>query len=510
MKDLRSVKRVFVLVLLLMLLFSFAGCEVSSEDETTSPAEEETEVLIPGGSLSVPYVSTDSLNPYYCTTVANSSLSSLVYRYLYRLDTSVTPVKDLARSESLSGLTLKVYITPELVFSDGGKLTAEDVCYSFQCAKKSELYSQLLRGISSCTAEGEDCAVFTLAYEDVNVLNALTFPIVKNGTASSEDFLPIGNGFYQYSQDGIRLSLKANLKYAGELPEIGTVRLTDVNANTAPENLVGTSELDFFYTDLSDSDVTGVNCASTGIYLNNLVYLGINHENVNLVLASFRQALSFALDRQIIAENAFRGYARGAVVPFNTSWSGYTSCLSASSLLLTSDGEKTQTLLSERGFGTDGTAFSLSLLCSESSAFIRSTANEIAASLKPYNIEVTVSFLDSTSLKNAVEAGAYDMYIAEIKIPDTMDLSAFFSSGGAASYGMKLDLLNCDEAYFRYRKGEITIDDFIAAFNSEMPFIPLVYRNGRFLYTRDITSTLSAAEDFFYSDIYKWTFAKGE
>ncbi|MBE6789798.1 MAG: hypothetical protein E7535_01240 [Ruminococcaceae bacterium] len=509
MKGSVSVKRCFILFLSLLMIFSLASCGGTSE-ETTAPMEEEPEIEIPGGSLSVPYVSSDPLNPYFCESVANNALTSLVYRYLYRLDTSFTPVKDLAKTESLTGLSLKVYIVPDLVFSDGSLLSAEDVCYSFMCAKSSRLYSGLLGGISSCEAEGSDCVVFSLKEEDINVLNCLIFPIVKNGTAASAELLPVGNGFYQFSQDGIRLSLKANLRYWGALPEIGTVRLTDIEGNTAPENLVATTELDFFYTDLSDSNVSTVNCAGTGVYLNNLVYLGINHNNVNLGLFSFRQALSYAIDRQSVAENAFRGYARGAAVPFNTSWSGYTSCLSSSSLSFTAQPEKTQTLLSERGFGADGTAFSLRLLCGENSAFIRSTANEIAASLKPFNIDVAVSFLDSDSLERAVRAGEYDMYIAEIKLPDNMELSAFFSPTGAASWGMRFDVMNCDEAYFRYKKGEISLDDFIAAFNAEMPFIPLVYRNGRFLYTRDVTSALSASEDFFYSDINKWSFIKGE
>lgn len=491
-------------------MFSFSCCNPDTAEETTAPYEEEPELQIPGGSLSVPYVASDSLNPYFCESVANNALTSLVYRYLYRLDTSFTPVKDIAKTESLSGLSLKVYIVPDLVFSDGSNLSAEDICYSFLCAKNSRLYSENLKGIDSCTAQGDDCVAFELRYEDTNILNCLIFPIVKSGTAATEDLLPTGNGFYQYSQDGIRLSLKANLRYWGTLPEIGTVRLTDIEGNTAPENLVATTELDFFYTDLSDSNVSTVNCAGTGVYLNNLVYLGINHSNVNLVLASFRQAISYAIDRQSIAENAFRGYARGAAVPFNTSWSGYTSCLSSSALSFSAQTEKTQTLLSERGFGTDGQAFSLRLLCGENSAFIRSTANEIAASLKPFNIEVTVSFLDSASLERAVKAGEYDMYIAEIKLPENMELDAFFSPTGAASYGMLFDNLNCDEAYFRYKKGEISLDDFIASFNTEMPFIPLVYRNGRFLYTRDVTSALSASEDFFYSDINNWSFAKGE
>ena len=487
------------------MIFSVSACDTVGEEKPTA-SEEEAEVEIPGGSLSVPYLSTDSLNPYFCESVLNCALTSLTYRYLYTLDTAFTPQKDIAVSESISGLVLKVYINPDLVFADGSALTSEDVKYSFDCAKASQRYSASLAGLLSCYTDGGSTVIFDLAYTDVNVLNSLCFPIVKKSTAATKDSLPTGNGFYQFHEDGIRLSLKANLRYAGELPEIGTVRLTDVKGNLSPSNLVGTGEIDFYYTDLADADASGSNCSSTGIYLNNLVYMGINHSNINLVLASFRQALSYAIDRQKIAENAFMGYARAAVVPFNTSWQGYSSSLSASTLSFAAAPEKTQQLLSARNFGTNGTALDLVLVCSEGNAFIRNTANEIVAMLSPFNVNITINLLSPENLKKTVEAGAYDLYIAEIKLPSTMDLSQFFSAEGKAAYGMIADNLNCDEAYFRYRNGEINLDDFIAAFNTDMPFIPLVYRNGRFLYTRDITSELIASENFLYKGAHMLTF----
>lgn len=500
------VKKISAVFLALALFLSLAACDGSGEELTTA-AEEETEAVIPGGSLSVPYYSTDSLNPFYCETVLNCALTSLTYRYLYTLDTSFSPVKDIALSESLSGLVLKVYINPDLVFSDGSALSAEDVKYSFDCAKYSKRYKASLAGITSCYSESDSCVVFELSSYDINVTACLTFPIVKNGTAADADALPTGNGFYQFNRDGIRLTLKANLRYAGTLPEIGTVRLTDVKGNATPANLVGTQEIDFFYSDLSDADTSGVNCSATGIYLNNLVYMGVNHANVNLVLASFRQALSYAIDRQSLSENAFMGYARAAAVPFNTSWSGYARSLSSSTLSLNSDVMKSQELLAERSFGVDGHPLDLVLVCNESNAFIRNTANEIAAALKPCNVNITIQLLSSEDLKNAVQSGAYDLYIAEIKIPANMDLSEFFTYGGSASYGMIFDNLTCDEAYFRYKKGEITLDDFISLFNADMPFIPLAYRNGRFLYTRDVTSELTASEGFFFKGIDSLTFS---
>ncbi len=509
MKDLTYVKKITAFILSLLVMLSFSSCGENINEEETTEEVITNEEVIPGGSLSVPYTSQDSLNPYYCTSVLNHALTSLVYRSLYKFDASFSVVRDLAVAESVNADSIKVSIIPDLVFSDEGRVTADDVVYSFECAKKSSLYSEALSGFSSCTALDDEATVlFTLSSPDINAINGLIFPIVKKGTATSEDFLPIGNGFYKYFQDGIRLSLKANLKYAGELPEIGTVRLSDVKGNLNPENLLSTKEIDFCYKDLSDANITDTNTSGTAIYLNNLVYMGVNHYNINLVLASFRQAISFAIDRTVIADSAFMGYARAAVVPFNTSWQGYSSSLSASSLSFGAFPAKTQELLGERGFGKDGNPLDLVLVCSEGNAFIRNTANIIVNALKEFNINVTLQLLSPENLKSAVTAGAYDLYIGEIKIPATMDLTQFFTYGGNASYGINFENLTVDEDYFRYKKGEISLDDFITTFNNDMPFIPLAYRNGRFLYTRRITSELTASENFFFSDICKWTFSE--
>ncbi len=505
MKALSLSKKLISLVLGIAFILSLTGCADAGNEETTLPPEEET-LAIPGGSLSVPYIASDSLNPFFAQTLPNSTLTSLIYRYLYTLDTAFTPVRDIAVTENISGKNVRVFINPDLVFSDGSALTPEDVKYSFDCAKASSKYSASLGGVSSCKAEDEKSVVFDLEYEDVNVLSVLTFPIVKKGTAATKDMRPVGNGFYQFNEDGIRLTLKANLRYSGTLPSIGTVRLTDVSKNTSPANLVGTGELDFCYSDLADSDVSGVNCSATGVYLNNLVFMGVNHNNVNMVLSSFRRALSLAIDRQSIAENAFMGYGRGATVPVNTSWREYSSSLSAATLSLGADGAKTEELLAERGFGINGNTLELLLVCNEGNAFIRNAANEIAAALKDYNVNITIQLLSPDNLRSAVQAGEYDLYIAEIKIPANMDLSEFFSYGGSASYGIIPDNITCDEVYFSYRKGEKTLDEFISAFCADMPFIPLAYRNGRFLYTRDVISELSCPESFFFSGMDKLTF----
>ncbi len=508
MKGLIYVKKITALILAGLFVISLASCDTGEVNEEITTEEQVTEIPLPGGSLSVPYTSLDSLNPFYIKTVLNSCLVSLIYRSLYRINTAFMPEADLAASESLTGRTLKVYLTEELVFPDGAMLTAADVVYSYEKAKESYLYANTLENISSCKEGEGNSIIFTLNEADVNALAALTFPVVKKGTAESEDFLPVGNGYYQFSQDGIRLSLKANLKYAGEVPSVGTIRLTDVKGNTSAESLVSSGEIDFYYSDLSDSNITGVNSGVTNVYLNSLVYLGVNHANVNLLLASFRQALSYAIDRPGIVENAYRGFARSTVSPFNISWEKFSAV--SSDISLSQDALKASELLSARGFGADGISMELKLICNEGSSFMRNTASLIAGALEEHNINVTIKLLSSEGMKEAVAAGAYDLYLAEIKLPATMDLSQFFSPEGNASYGIDLGSCSSDEAYFSYKSGDGSMEDFLSAFMAEMPFIPILYRNGRLCYTRSATCEINAAEGNIFSDINIWTFSAKE
>lgn len=497
--------------LLTVTLFS-AGCtkrppQPDDEDFITEETEEEEEEPVPGGSLAVPYTTADSLNPFYCKSVTNSSLMSLIFRSLYYPDSSYVPVRDIAESESLKGQILEVRLTNDLDFSDGSPITAQDVKYSFDCAKKSVCYAQVLRGINTCLVNDSFNLTFELEHPDINVLNALYFPIVKRGSATTETSLPIGSGYYRFTQDGIRLSLSANMKYAGKIPEVGTIRLVDTVGNEVPEHLVDTGEIDFFYSDLADANTNRVYSSVTNVYLNNLVYIGVNSDSPIMGLTDLKQAFSYALNRQAICENAFRGFARAAVLPFNISWKELSVSQFAASLSLGGDPAKAEKMFAERGIGKDLNPATVNLICSDSNSFIRNAASLIASALEPYNVIVNVMPMSPAKLEDTVKNGVYDLYIAELKIPANMDLTEFFTPDGAAVWGMKLDQIVSDDMFFKYRNGEVSMDEFLEVFWAEMPFIPLCFRNGRFCYTRDITSDLSATENRIYGGIPEWTYA---
>lgn len=508
MKDLFShkrVKRAAALFLAAVLLLSFSSCRNGGGQTNDPESENETEA-IPGGSLSVPYTAADSLNPFFMTSVMNSSLISLLFESLYYLDSGYEIQKELAESETVSAGSVKVNIAPGVVFSDGTPLTADDVVYSFGLALKSALFAEQLSGIESCTAASDLTVMFKLSRADVNVLNALTFPIVKNGSANTAAALPTGSGTYKFYMDSIRLSLICNMKSRDEIPSIGTIRLTQVPENSTLETLVDTGELDFCYSDLSSGSAKITYSPVRYIYLNNFVFLGVNSASVNLKLPDLRRAVAYAIDRQDIVESGFQGFARSATVPFNTSWTEVSKAKAASSISFYADTVKAGELFEKYGAGTEENMIYMTLICPDSNSFLRNAAGVVAKQLGQYSVTVTVELLNADDYIAALEAGNYDLYMGEIKIPRTMDLSAFFTAEGAASYGIDLAGTRSAEVYFKYRSGDLSLNDFLTVFTEELPFIPLCFRNGRMCCTTDIENTVGTSEGRLFGDIALWKF----
>ena len=496
-------KRLVPALLCAALLFSLAACGAPRNDAETTVEETTADPGVPAGSVAVPYLPSDSLNPFFVTTVTNAALTSLYCRGLYYLDPGFNAVNDIALSEIVSVENVKVKLRPGQVFSDGSAVTAEDVVYSFGRARQSALYGEQLRDIDDCAAADEGTVLFSLEQPDVNVRSALIFPVVKKGTADKADALPVGNGHYCFSQDGIRLSLVCNSFCEGDLPPVGIVRLTEVTENTVTETLVDAGEITFCYSDLSHGSAKRTYAAATDVYLNNLVFLGVNKKNVNFGIAEMRRALSLALDRQEIVSAGFQNYARAAVLPFNTSWSALVDSPVAAEQSFRADLETADALMRPYGAGTDGTECYVTLLCPESNSFLRNTAGVIVKQLAKLNVTVTVETVSKYEYFEALETESYDLYLGEIKLTPAMDLSPFLNYG-SASYGIDPEEGGLNETYFRYRGGEADIDAFLQAFLEEMPFIPLCFRNGRMCYSSDVSAVSGVSEYRLFGDIDKW------
>ena len=136
-------------------------------------------------------------------------------------------------------------------------------------------------------------------------------------------------------------------------------------------------------------------------------------------------------------------------------------------------------------FTLNGEAIKLEVLVNSENSSRMYAAEAVKNSLRRAGVQAEVVSVSAEEYNARITSGKFDLYIGEVKLPKNFDMSAFFTDGAAASYG--IDAASPTKAkYAEYKAGTASISDFIAVFESDMPIIPLVYRCGLLCYTSSL------------------------
>lgn len=497
----RLIKRAAALLLAVCLCAVFTGCDktVVSTQADTSPDEKNHVSSVSAETLRLGCSGDDSLNPYFMTTDLNTDLISLVFEPLFYADDSFCAVSALALSYKQNSKTLTVRLDTSAAFSDGVQFSSADVVYSFNLAKASQNYQAELATVVSASATAADTVTFTLSGAYRNAADALTFPIVKSGTAQNADSVPLGTGLYRYNTGGELLKLVYNPYCRKPEPNIKTIEVTEIPVSSTLIHVLESGDIDAFFDDLSSGSYSHANAPSTKTNLTNLVFLGMNSASYGLSSTAFRQAVYYAINRQSIVKNSFKNYAVESYTPYHPEWHMITDekyDLSA----LTLDYSKAKTLLQNAGFTGK---VNLKLIVYTGNNFKVAAAREIQASLQNIGINVTIQELTWENYKLALSGGSYDFYIGEIKLPTDMNLSALFGSGSAVCGIGTADTTAA--AYGEYENGNISLAAFTDSFLQNMPFAPICFRHGALVYSDKISPAADCDMGNAYKNIYEWT-----
>lgn len=503
-----------VLLIIALLAGTFSACS----DADTNPSEESgvqggqssPSDKTPKGDITLCYSKSDSLNPFFAQGITNQMLATIFCDPLFKVDNTFTPTGVIAESTEINDKRVTVTLK-NTQFSDGSTVSASDVKYSFDLAKKSTAYSASLSNVASASVSGSK-VVFTLSATDKYVKNVLTFPIVKSGTADDEDSLPIGSGRYKLDGTAQNPYFSVNTKNsAGNSAHFQTLSLLNLPDSDALINSLQIGNTDFIFDDLSSGSYKRINATVKEVSLNNMVFLGVNSSNEFLENDAIRQAISAAIDRSTIATTAYQGHGVASSLPFHPSWSE----LASASINSSSDYDKTQaeTILKEAGITEKNNKnillfnekpITLKLIVNENNSFRNEAAVLISQQLEKIGFDVTVSVLSNANYLSAIQKGQYDLYLGEIKLSDNMDLNPLLKKGGSAFYGIKTDNAAIS-AYESFRSSETTLAQFCDTFSTSLPFIPLCFRNGVSAYSSDISSdVISYDSDKFYN-IEQWS-----
>lgn len=487
-------KKLAALILIFALIFTiFGGCKDNNPSQSDDPIGVSNISDQKEGILKLAYSKADLLDPFTSSMSANLQILGLIYDGLYKLDGGYEPIPVIAKSSIVSGTTINVTLD-SCVFSDGSAVTASDIVYSFEQARYSPSHSAKLKNFEAATISASNILIFTLKSPDPYALSCLTFPIVKSG---SQGELPVGCGRYVPQESGESIYLVVNTKRAGFNPAIKTIMLVPVRDSSSIESSLEIGNTGFYFNDLSSGTYLRINAQTVDMGINNFIYLGINSAGEVFSNASIRQALNLAVNRNEIATTAFQGHARQAYSPFNPDW----YALASKDLVISVDYEKAAALIAQSGVDIKGKE--ISLLFNKDNQFKLEAAEFIKGYLEKLGFTVKLKDYTADYYAEAVELGAYDLYIGEVRLSPNMDLSPLF--GGEVSYGINPECASAAR-YAQLLSGKCELMDFINTFNEDLPFIPICYRNASASYTNSMKGDFNGCDSDVFYDIETWSF----
>lgn len=484
-------KKLISIFLIFVMCFSLASCSFKPSGTSGDGRSKKPKAVNEELSISLPYSKGDTFDPFNCETINNFSLMPLVYSGLYKLDKASNALPDIAQSSIISADSITITVS-DAKFSDGTPVTANDVASSFERAKKSANYEQTLSGISSVRISASNIVIFYLTVPDQFAVNCLTFPVIKAG---SDDEMPTGAGRYYFKTVNDEISLLKNPYKTGFNPHITNISLIAINDSEGMKSSLEIGNTAFYFDYMSDGKYYRLNAYTKEFAVNSLMFVGMNNFNSIFSLPQVRQAVNLAVNRDEIASVAFRGHATVTYSPFSPDWNR----LSADEIAFSQNIETAKQLIEESGI--DVAQRTISLLVNADNDFKCEAANLVKGYLEELGFTVDVKEYTTDYFLEMIDIGGFDLYIGEVNLTGNMNLSCLFahengfgvdSEGGASvSYG-------------NYLNSQCELMDFINAFNDDVPFVPVCYRNAVAYYTNSIKANYECCCYDLYYDIESW------
>ena len=505
-------KKLIALLLCMALLAGMsAGC--AEEDDTVRvptgdgiAAPEETEPTVPDGTepketyqIVMAYYAELGLNPYTCVDYTNRAVFPLLYQSLFVTDMQSNTYPLLCESYVMSAdmKNYTFYLMPEARFSDGEKVEGTDVTASLLAAMSSGYYAGRFSHVKSIsnTRDGGVLIQLDTAYENLPLL--LDIPIVKKEQVNAE--MPIGSGPYALRTMGDNTALYRNANWWCEAqlpidqqiiplsPAVDTVDIRD-QFEFFDVSLVLADPCSAFYAEYR-CDYELWDCES-GVF----VYLGCNTEDGVFAKEEIRSALTYAIDRDTLAEEYYNGFGQPTVLPAPPQ-SPYYDTILASAYTYQS------TRFSQAVIQNGEKDSEITLLVNSDDTLRVQAARAIGEMLTQCGLKVKLKEETSDDYYQALRMKEYDLYMGQTRLSPNLDLTEFFHQDGKLSFGP----MN-EAAIYTYclmaleNSGNYT--DLYEMILNDGRLCPLLFRNYAVYASRGMLEDLAPARDnLFYYDL---------
>ena len=346
-----------------------------------------------------------------------------VYQHLVQLAPNGSIVPMLARSYQWSNgnKTITFTLQPHVKFSNGDPLTAQDVVYSINrviAPKSTYPYAALMGKVASVTAPTSSTVAVTLSApnnEWLYQLAAYSNGVILDPKATSVIATqPVGTGPYKFSNfvPNYSVTLAANSGYWGSTkPALSTVTFRYFSNSDAENSALDSNQIQVI-DNLPNPPDTKQFTSNGAVKIvhgptNGKIQLTLNDNSGPLKNTLVRQAISYAIDKQVILTTVGAGY--GTVIGSDTvpgdPW--YSASYAQT---YPYNPAKARQLLAQAGYKN---GFSLTLTIPPY-GYAESAAPLVAADLKAVGINVTIKDIQwPLWLSRVFTAGDFDMTIIE-------------------------------------------------------------------------------------------------
>ena len=265
-----------------------------------------------------------SLDPKTTVDAASCHAVHLTTGQLYRYDAERTPQPDLVatRTASPDGLTVTFALKPNLKYSDGTALKADDVVFAFQRQKDKGTRAPAISSVTSVEAPNDTTVVFKMSslFLDLETqlaeCNVIAIHPRSKVEADPTSYFnkPVSAGPYvvkEWTPGTASILLAENPNYVGGPMAVKELEQVEIADTTSRVLQVATGQVQWGY-DLPlaaraslPAEVTQKVHPIGGVY-----HLQFNLEQTGVLSdAKVRQAISLAVDREAVNQKAFFGAA---------------------------------------------------------------------------------------------------------------------------------------------------------------------------------------------------------
>jgi peptide/nickel transport system substrate-binding protein len=358
----------------------------------------------------------------------SARIMQLVYDTLLVKDDKFELIPSLATSfvESEDHKTFTFRLRSGVKFHNGKPLTSADVKYTFDSLLSPALKSPVrgaLDKITSIVTPDAETVIFQ-AKEPFYTFaaNIPAIGIIPDGAGTEMSTAPIGSGPYKFISytEGDLVKLEANPDYWNGAPAVPRVHIKFVADNSTRQAELMSGGVDLAYNSGFDPETIRALQGRRGIQVQqvegvNIDYLGVNTSPLSqMANPRLRQAVAYAIDRDVIISRLLRNQATRAEAILPTAHWAYEKNVTA----YNHNPERAKQLLDEAGFTDpdgDGTQTRVTIkLMTNTTQITRNIASIMKEQLRAVGINLEIESFEFATLIDKVTKGQFDMYYLRV------------------------------------------------------------------------------------------------